>query len=101
MLNILHLFSLVDFLSDVGGDNVEFLLTLRSDNSGELFGGIFLILGNNTELFELLEGVSEDLASRFTMVLSSDTVLSLATEEVLEGSNAQMGSQVNFSGNSS
>jgi len=27
-------------------------------------------------------------------------VLSLATEEVLESSNAQMGSQVNFSGNS-
>ncbi len=96
-----RLFSFVDFLSDVAGDDIEFLLALGSDDSGELFDAVFLISGDNTELFELLEGVSEDLAGRGAVVGSSDTVLSFTTEEVLKGSNAQMRSQVDLSGDGS
>jgi len=75
-------------------------LALGSDDSGELFDAVFLISGDNTELFELLEGVSEDLAGRGAVVLSSDAVLSFTTEKVLKSSNAQMRSQVDLSGNS-
>ena len=97
----LHLFSLVDFLSEVIGNNVEFLLAVGSYDSGELLLGALLVSGDDTELLELLKGISDDLSSSVDVVGSSGTVSLLATEEVLEVADTAVGSKVNLSGNSS
>ena len=96
-----HLFSLVDFLAEVVSNNVEFLLSVGSDNSGELLLSAFLISGDNTELLELLKGISDDFTSSVDVMGSSGTVSLLATEKVLEVADTAVRSQINLSGNSS
>ena len=91
----------IDFLSDVVSNDIELLLSVSGDSSAELLWGILLISVYNTELFKLLKGVSEDLSSSFSMLWLSGTVSLLTTEKVLKSSNTDVGSKVNFSGDSS
>jgi len=97
----LLLLSLVEFLSNIVGDNVEFFLSLGSNSSGELLFNALLISGDNAEFFQFLEGESDDLTSSGLMVASSDSESLVSTVNVLQGADTDVNSKINLSGDGS
>lgn len=91
----------VDLLSDGVGNDVELLSAGRGDDSGELLLDALLISGEDTETLKSLEGVSNDLASTSSVVISGVTESLLLAVDVSKGANTEVSSQVDLSGDGS
>lgn len=97
----LYLLSGVEALGNSVGNDVHFLSAVGGDNSGEFLLSRLFILLNDAEVFEIVEGVSDDSSSSGVVVSSLDSVSLVRSVEVLQRSNTDVSSQVNFSGDGS
>jgi len=88
----------VDVLADGVSNNVELLSSGGGDDSGELLLDALLISREDTETLKSLEGVSNDLASTSSVVVSGVTESLLLAVDVSKGANTEVSSQVNLSG---
>ena len=105
------LLSLDGLLENFSGDVVELFGTFWGDNSGEelrvtfwLFGevGVLLVVVSHqdTDSLELLESVSKNFSSSWSMVLVGDSVVLYSTENVSQSADTDLWSEVDFSGKS-
>lgn len=100
MNHIISILSLLEeFSTNVVSNNIEFLSTLAGDDSSILLFQTLLVSVDDTDFFQDLEGLSNDLTSGSVVMVSGVTESLLFTIDFLQSTDTNVSSQIDLSGN--